>query len=53
MIKEHDIMKLLQVSENKTTSKIVNYERLETNSLQENSYLKFGSFTIDKINAKA
>jgi hypothetical protein len=51
-VNEHDIMKLLQVGENITTSKIVSYERLETNSLQENSYLKFGNCTIDKINAK-
>lgn len=46
-LESNDIIKLLEASENKVASKIVNYEKLEIG--QENNYLKFGNMSIEKI----
>ena len=43
-------MDLLKESEKKVQKKIINFERLEINSDQQNNYLSFGNYTIDKVN---
>lgn len=48
-LKSNQITKLLQASQNKVGSKVINYERLEVSSLQENNYLKFGNFSMAKV----
>jgi len=42
----NEILKLIHASEIKVEAKVVNYERLEINTSQENNYLQFGSLTL-------